>query len=176
MFCRRVEEFLTQHGIAFQARNILEDPAAMNELIRLGVATTPVTVIDGEIVVGFDPKGLAALLGLESAQRGGGEVMAAPEPEDRASLWPIGLAVAGVVACCAGTVLLALAATGAGAAVVRSGPALLGAAAAVVIAGLVWWRRRACACPVVPRAQRPRESRAPGEGAVPERPEPTHVR
>ncbi len=31
----------------------------------LGVATTPVTVIDGEIVVGFDQKRLAALLGLE---------------------------------------------------------------------------------------------------------------
>lgn len=66
MFCRRVEEFLTSHGIAFQARNVVEDPAAMDELMRLGVATTPVTVIDGEIVVGFDQKRLAALLQLES--------------------------------------------------------------------------------------------------------------
>ncbi len=70
MFCNRVEEFLTEHGIPFQARNILEDPGAVDELVRLGVATTPVTVIDGEIVVGFDPKRLAALLGLASAQRG----------------------------------------------------------------------------------------------------------
>jgi glutaredoxin len=59
-----VEEFLTQHGIAFQVRNVAEDPAAMDELMQLGVATTPVTVIDGEIVVGFDQKRLAALLGL----------------------------------------------------------------------------------------------------------------
>jgi glutaredoxin len=59
-----VEEFLTQHGIAFQGRNVAEDPAAMDELMQLGVATTPVTVIDGEIVVGFDQKRLAALLGL----------------------------------------------------------------------------------------------------------------
>lgn len=36
----------------------------MAELERLGVATTPVTVIDGEIVVGFDRKRLAVLLGL----------------------------------------------------------------------------------------------------------------
>ncbi len=36
----------------------------MDELMRLGVATTPVTAIDGEIVVGFDQKRLAALLGL----------------------------------------------------------------------------------------------------------------
>ncbi len=59
-----MEEFLTSHGIAFQARNVAEDPAAMDELMRLGVATTPVTAIDGEIVVGFDQKRLAALLGL----------------------------------------------------------------------------------------------------------------
>ncbi len=60
-----MEEFLTQHGIAFQVRNVAEDPAAMDELMQLGVATTPVTVIDGEIVVGFDQKRLVALLGLE---------------------------------------------------------------------------------------------------------------
>jgi len=65
VFCHRVEEFLTSHGIAFQARNVAEDPAAMDELECLGVATTPVTVIDGEIVVGFDKKRLAPLLGLE---------------------------------------------------------------------------------------------------------------
>jgi glutaredoxin 3 len=59
-----VEEFLTQHGIAFQMRNVAEDPAAMDELMQLGFATTPVSVIDGEIVVGFDRKRLAALLGL----------------------------------------------------------------------------------------------------------------
>jgi glutaredoxin len=64
VFCRKVEEFLTTHGIAFQARNVAEDSAAMDELMRLGVATTPVTIIDGEIVVGFDRKRLAALLGL----------------------------------------------------------------------------------------------------------------
>jgi hypothetical protein len=59
-----VEEFLTQHGIPFQARNVAEDPGAMAELERMGVASTPVTVIDGEVVVGFDRKRLAALLGL----------------------------------------------------------------------------------------------------------------
>ncbi len=65
MFCRRVEEFLTKHNIPFQGRNVAEDPEAMDALMRLGVAATPVTVIDGEIVVGYDVKRLAALLGLE---------------------------------------------------------------------------------------------------------------
>jgi hypothetical protein len=36
----------------------------MAELERLGVATTPVIVIDGEIVVGFDRRRLTLLLGL----------------------------------------------------------------------------------------------------------------
>ena len=62
-----MEEFLTQHNVPYVARNVAEDPEAMDELIRLGVATTPVTVIDGEIVVGFDQKRLAVLLGLEGA-------------------------------------------------------------------------------------------------------------
>lgn len=41
-----------------------EDPVVMDDLMRLGVVTTPVTVIDGEIVIGFDQR-LAALLRLE---------------------------------------------------------------------------------------------------------------
>ncbi len=41
-----------------------DDPKAMEDLMRLGVATTPVTVIDGEIVIGFDQKRLSALLGV----------------------------------------------------------------------------------------------------------------
>lgn len=39
----------------------------MADLERLSVASTPVTVIDGEVVVGFDRKRLAALLGLPAA-------------------------------------------------------------------------------------------------------------
>ena len=39
----------------------------MAELERLGVASTPVTVIDDEVVVGFDRRRLTALLGLPEA-------------------------------------------------------------------------------------------------------------
>jgi hypothetical protein len=39
----------------------------MAELERLGYATTPVTFIDGEVVVGFDGKRLTVLLGLDTA-------------------------------------------------------------------------------------------------------------
>ena len=32
----------------------MNDPAAMAELVKIGVMTTPVTLIDGEVIVGFD--------------------------------------------------------------------------------------------------------------------------
>ena len=40
-----------------------EDESALAELEKLGVFTTPVTVIDGEVVIGFDQLKLEELLG-----------------------------------------------------------------------------------------------------------------
>ena len=48
----------------FTAKNIREDQRALQELLDLGVRATPVTIIDGEIVVGFDRPKLEQLLGL----------------------------------------------------------------------------------------------------------------
>ena len=56
------EEFLSQKGVQFQIRDIINDQTAMDELMEIGVMTTPVTVIDGEVVVGFDRKKLEELL------------------------------------------------------------------------------------------------------------------
>ena len=41
-----------------------EDPEALKELLGLGYQSTPVTLIDGEAVVGFDPDKLSKMLGL----------------------------------------------------------------------------------------------------------------
>ncbi len=64
MFCRRVKEFLHQHNVAFTDRDITKDEAALAELEKLGVLTTPVTVVDGETIVGYDLPQLTAALGL----------------------------------------------------------------------------------------------------------------
>lgn len=48
----------------FIAKNIREDQQALEELLKLGVRATPVTLIDGEMVVGFDRPKLEQLLGL----------------------------------------------------------------------------------------------------------------
>jgi adenosylhomocysteine nucleosidase len=57
-----VKEFLSQKGVAFEERDVAQDEATLSELEQLGVFTTPVTVIDGEVVIGFDRERLNALL------------------------------------------------------------------------------------------------------------------
>jgi glutaredoxin len=62
MFCGKVKEFLSQNKIAYTERNVAADETALTELEKLGYMTTPVTVIDGEVVVGFDLPKLERLL------------------------------------------------------------------------------------------------------------------
>jgi glutaredoxin 3 len=64
MFCNQTKEFLSQHGIAFEERDVSLDESALDELQKRGLMTTPVTIIDGEAVVGFDRAKLAKLLGI----------------------------------------------------------------------------------------------------------------
>lgn len=60
--CRQVERFLRERGIPFTAKDIGRDPTALREFAALGYLTTPVTIVDGTPVPGFQPKRLAALL------------------------------------------------------------------------------------------------------------------
>ena len=62
MFCGKAKEFLSQRGIVFEEKDITEDPSAVEELERLGAMTTPVIVIDGEVVIGFNRKRLESCL------------------------------------------------------------------------------------------------------------------
>jgi glutaredoxin len=59
-----VKEFLSQNNIQFLDRNITADEGALAELEALGYMTTPVTLIDGDVVVGFDLPKLRSLLHL----------------------------------------------------------------------------------------------------------------
>jgi glutaredoxin 3 len=54
MFCDQAKEYLTQKDIKFQERDIAQDPGALAELKKLGYMTTPVIVVDGAVIVGFD--------------------------------------------------------------------------------------------------------------------------
>jgi len=66
MFCGKVKEFLSQNKIEYTERNIAADETALNDLEKLGYMTTPVTLINGEAVVGFDLPKLRNLLQLGS--------------------------------------------------------------------------------------------------------------
>ncbi len=60
-----MKEFLSHHKIPFKDHNVLEDPKAMDELVqKIGRRATPVIVVDGEVIVGFDRGKLERLLGL----------------------------------------------------------------------------------------------------------------
>ena len=54
MFCNQAKEYLSQKSIEFQERDIAQDPDALADLKKLGYMTTPVIVIDGSVIVGFD--------------------------------------------------------------------------------------------------------------------------
>ncbi len=62
MFCSKVKEFLSSKGMKFIERDVSQDEDALTELKKLGIMTTPVTVIDGEVVIGFDQSKLEQLL------------------------------------------------------------------------------------------------------------------
>ena len=57
-----MKEFLSQKGVSFEERDVAQDEAALSALEQLGVMTTPVTLIDDEMVIGFDQERLNALL------------------------------------------------------------------------------------------------------------------
>lgn len=57
-------EFLSQKGVKFVEKNVRADKAALKELLDQGFQSTPVTIIDGQSVVGFDQDKIMQLLGL----------------------------------------------------------------------------------------------------------------
>ena len=59
-------EFLSQKGVEFVEKNVRSDKAALKELIDMGYQSTPVTIVDGEAVVGFDQIKIMELIGIET--------------------------------------------------------------------------------------------------------------
>ncbi len=58
-----MKEYLSRKGVEFEDIDVTRDPAAVRELIEnLHSNMTPTIVIDGEVVIGFDPQRLDELL------------------------------------------------------------------------------------------------------------------
>lgn len=56
-------EYLSRKGVAFTAKDVREDREALKELLEMGYATTPVVVIDGQPIVGFDAEAIDRAVG-----------------------------------------------------------------------------------------------------------------
>jgi glutaredoxin 3 len=59
-------EFLSQKGVEFVEKNVRADKAALKEWIDMGYQSTPVTIVDGEAVVGFDQIKIMELIGIKA--------------------------------------------------------------------------------------------------------------
>ena len=57
-----MKEFLSREGHTFETKNIEDDDKAYDELMALGARAVPVTVIDTEVIIGFDQARLRAAL------------------------------------------------------------------------------------------------------------------
>ena len=65
-----MKEFLSRRGIQFTEKDIAADPLAHQELIRVyGQRGVPVTVIDDQVVVGYDRRRLVMLLDQVQTQK-----------------------------------------------------------------------------------------------------------
>ena len=50
--------------VEFSEKNVCADPDAIGELVEMNSQSTPTTVIDGEIIIGFDRQRVSEKLGL----------------------------------------------------------------------------------------------------------------
>jgi glutaredoxin len=68
-FSEMVRLHLESRGQPYIERDVDTDAAARQEMIDLGASATPVTVIDGEVVIGYDEESIDELLGFEPYNR-----------------------------------------------------------------------------------------------------------
>jgi len=54
-------EFLSQQKIPFVSKDVSSDEKAAEELMALGSMSTPTIVVDGQMLVGFNPQKLLQL-------------------------------------------------------------------------------------------------------------------
>lgn len=64
-WCHKVTDFLKENKVEFEERNVENREYAQESMEKSGQAGIPVTLVDEEVVVGFDVAKLKQLLKLE---------------------------------------------------------------------------------------------------------------
>ena len=60
--CFAAKAFLQSRNVPFEYKDVDEDPDAMEELMELKSQSTPTLVVGEEVMIGFNPERLTALL------------------------------------------------------------------------------------------------------------------
>lgn len=60
--CTAAKRFLSARGVAFEYRDVQADPAALRDLVALQSRSTPTIVVGEDVMIGFDPDRLVAML------------------------------------------------------------------------------------------------------------------
>jgi len=64
-WCKKVKDYLTEKGIAFEDKDVAADQEAAQEMIKKsGQMGVPVIDVEGTVIIGFDQQALDAALGL----------------------------------------------------------------------------------------------------------------
>ena len=61
-YCEKTKKFFSDRKVNFIEKEVTENPEAMKQLIDLGRFGTPLIIVDGKEVVGFDEERLEELL------------------------------------------------------------------------------------------------------------------
>jgi glutaredoxin len=61
--------WLSSHGVAFEVRDVLQDPTALAALQARGIQTVPAVIVGDRYLTGWNPDRLAALVGLTHTER-----------------------------------------------------------------------------------------------------------
>jgi glutaredoxin-like YruB-family protein len=65
-FCPMVKNFLEENGIKYEEVDISEDSSGLEEMKeKSGQISVPVTIIDDNVVIGFNKEKLSKFLGLK---------------------------------------------------------------------------------------------------------------
>lgn len=65
VYCKMAKEYFKDHNIAYEEKDVTMDMDAQEEMIeKSGQMGVPVITIDGEMIIGFDQKRIAELLGV----------------------------------------------------------------------------------------------------------------
>ena len=59
-WCRQAMDWLDEHGIAYEVLDVIADPRAYDEMVRLsGQSLAPVIEVDGQVLADFGARELA---------------------------------------------------------------------------------------------------------------------